>query len=163
MLAASASAFRALRTTTPSLMPRRMITITNGVEFDTIAREWRLKWSPDNDKASLAEVQKVLNKHTATIKKVEGVKNVQRVVCGGCQDYKVVISLPAEKWGAWVSATGLHTCPTLQYVITLLQFNCWLQQEAQKFAPEADFLAAVKAIPGVSQVETQTYTLMPVN
>jgi hypothetical protein len=31
-----------------------------------------------------------------------------------------------------------------------------------KFAPEADFLAAVKAIPGVAQVETQTYTIMPV-
>ena len=33
------------------------VTITEGVEFDTIAREWRLKWSPDNEKSSLAAVQ----------------------------------------------------------------------------------------------------------
>jgi len=25
-----------------------MITITEGVQFDTIAREWRLKWSAEN-------------------------------------------------------------------------------------------------------------------
>ena len=31
--------------------------ITDGVEFDTIAREWRLKWSADNDKKSLASAQ----------------------------------------------------------------------------------------------------------
>lgn len=36
-------------------------------------------------------------------------------------------------------------------------------QEAKKFAPEEEFLKAVKSIPGVSQVETQTYTIMPVN
>jgi len=50
-------------------------------------------------------------------------------------DYKVVIALTADEWGKW---------------------------EAAGFAPEADFLAAVKAIDGVTTVETQTYTLMPV-
>ncbi|KAK3277795.1 hypothetical protein CYMTET_14223, partial [Cymbomonas tetramitiformis] len=29
------------------------IEIAKGVEFDTIAREWRFKWSGDSDKASL--------------------------------------------------------------------------------------------------------------
>ena len=28
-------------------------TITEGVDFDVVAREWRMKWSPDNDKKSL--------------------------------------------------------------------------------------------------------------
>lgn len=41
----------------PSLMSRSGVTITDGVEFDTIAREWRLKWSPDDNKKSLASVQ----------------------------------------------------------------------------------------------------------
>jgi hypothetical protein len=68
------------------------VKITDGVEFDTIAREWRMKWSADNDKKSLADVQKTLDKLIPTIKKIEGVKSVQRVVCGGCQDYKVCIS-----------------------------------------------------------------------
>lgn len=113
----------------------RSIKITEGVEFDTIAREWRLKWSPDNDKKSLAAVQAVLNELKPQIAAVPGVKSVQRVVCGGCLDYKVVVALTADSFGAW---------------------------EGKKFAPEEAFLAKVKAIPGVSTVETQTYTLMPV-
>lgn len=102
----STAAFRILATKpmTSTLVSRKMATITTGVEFDTIAREWRLKWSADGDKKSLAEVQKTLNKYTASLKKVDGVKSVQRVVCGGCLDYKVVVALPAEKWGAWVSS-----------------------------------------------------------
>jgi hypothetical protein len=63
--------------------------ITDGVEFDTIAREWRMKWSTDNDKKSLADVQKSLDKLLPAIKGIDGLASVQRVVCGGCQDYKV--------------------------------------------------------------------------
>ena len=111
------------------------VTITEGVEFDTVAREWRCKWSPDNDKKSLQELQKTLNDAVSEIKKVDGVKNVQRVVCGGCMDFKVIVALDGPKFGEW---------------------------ENMKFAPEEDFLTKIKAIDGVSQVETQTYTLMPV-
>merc|ERR1719231_2215799 len=34
--------------------------------------------------------------------------------------------------------------------------------EENKFAPEAEFLETIKKIPGVTAVETQTYTIMPV-
>jgi len=27
--------------------------MAEGIEFGTIAREWRVKWSPDNDKKAL--------------------------------------------------------------------------------------------------------------
>lgn len=132
---ASVSSFRNLASKPLASTARKMATITTGVEFDTIAREWRMKWSADSDKKSLADVQATLNKFTASLKSVDGVKSVQRVVCGGCLDYKVIVSLPADKWGAW---------------------------EAKKFSPEAEFLAEVKNISGVTQIETQTYTLMPV-
>jgi hypothetical protein len=112
-----------------------MITITTGVEFDTIAREWRLKWSPDDNKKSLASVQQTLGIFKQEIANIKGLKGVQRVVCGGCLDYKVIISLSADEFAAW---------------------------EQKKFQPEEQFLAAVKAIPGVSTVETQTFTIMPV-
>jgi hypothetical protein len=111
-----------------------MVTITEGVEFDTIAREWRCKWSPDADKKSLQEAQKLLGSVLADIKSVDGVEKVQRVVCGSCLDFKVITSLPADKYGAW---------------------------EANKFAPEPTFLEKLEAIDGITQVETQTYTLMP--
>jgi hypothetical protein len=34
--------------------------ITSNVSFDTIAREWRCKWSADGDKASLIAAQDAL-------------------------------------------------------------------------------------------------------
>jgi hypothetical protein len=59
---------------------------------------------------------------------------LQRVVCGGCLDFKVVVSLTADAFGEW---------------------------EKTKFEPEEAFIAKLKGIKGVSQVETQTYTIMP--
>jgi len=109
--------------------------ICKGVDFDTLAREWRCKWSADSDKKSLEECQKVLETTMTKISAVPGVKSVQRIVCGGCFDFKVITSMKAgEKWEAW---------------------------EKAEFAPEADFLAAIKAISGVKTVETQTYTIAP--
>jgi hypothetical protein len=111
-----------------------MVTITNGVEFDTIAREWRCKWSADSDKKSLQDAQKLLDETLPALKALDGVKDVQRIVCGGCLDFKVVTSLPIDKFKEW---------------------------EGTEFAPESDFLTKLKAIEGVTEVETQTYTLMP--
>lgn len=108
------------------------IQICEGVEFDKIAREWRCKWSPDNDKASLVQAQKALESVLGDVKKVDGVLGVERVVCGGCLDFKVVTTLPADKFGAW---------------------------EEKGFEPEAGFVAKLEGIEGISQVETQTYTV----
>lgn len=108
-----------------------MATITEGVDFNNISREWRFKWSPDNDQSALSAAQKALNDVKGDIKSATGVSHVQRIVCGGCNDFKVIINLPADKFGPWAESN---------------------------FAPEERFLAAVKAIPGVSDVETQTYT-----
>jgi len=55
-------------------------------------------------------------------------------VCGGCLDFKIITSMSADDFGKW---------------------------EAEGFAPEADILAELGAIDGVSTVETQTFTLMP--
>lgn len=110
-----------------------MPAITANVEFDTVAREWRMKWSEDSDKASLSKVQEILDTFIAELKAVPGVKSVQRVVCGGCLDYKIITALDASIFGDW---------------------------EGKEFHPEKAFLAAVKVVPGISAVETQTYTLM---
>jgi len=129
----AATAFRvAGKTTYTREAFRRNAVITTGVEFNTIAREWRLKWSADDDKKSLAAVQQTLVLMQNQIKGISGVKSVQRIVCGGCLDYKVIVALDAAKFGDW---------------------------EAKKFAPEDEFIRAVKAISGISTVETQTYTI----
>jgi len=115
----------------PSAMP----TICPGVDYDTVAREWRCKWSEDSDKASLQELQKALTEAMPKISTEGNPRDVRRIVCGSCKDFKVVMSLPADKFSAW---------------------------EEKKFAPEEEFLETIKKIKGVSAVETQTYTTMPV-
>lgn len=109
-----------------------MPTIVTGVDFDFIAREWRCKWSVENEKKSLEELQILLNLHLPTLKGLEGVKGVQRVVCGGCHDFKVITTFPADNYATWAAANH---------------------------APEADVLDAMNKIDGVTAVETQTYTL----
>ena len=119
----------------PPPVPSDMVTIAPGVHFNTIAREWRMKCSAENDKQSLQSVQQALESMLPQIHAIDGVKSVQRVVCGGSLDYRVIVALPADKFGAW---------------------------EAAQFAPEEAFLSAVRGVEGVGLVETQTYTLMPV-
>jgi len=95
-----------------------------------VAREWRLKWS---DPACLEAVQALAAGSFDALKATNGFKSLHRVVCGECHDYKLVIALDADAFGAFASAG---------------------------FGPEPDFLAKVAQIPGVSTVETQTYTFM---
>lgn len=106
--------------------------ITSNVKFESIAREWRCKWAEDGEKQSLVAAQALLEGVLADLSSVEGVSSVQRVVCGGCHDFKVITKLPAEAFGKW---------------------------EATGFEPEAEFLEKVKSISGITAVETQTYTL----
>lgn len=108
------------------------VEICAGVRFATVAREWRCKWSADDDKASLQAAQGVLDSNLPALKALPGFQSVQRVVCGGCLDFKIITALEEPKFGEW---------------------------DANGFAPEADVLAALKAVPGISQVETQTFTL----
>ena len=68
---------------------RSMGTITDGVEFDTIAREWRCKWSKDNDMKSLQQAQQALDDILADLKQMKGCQSVHRIVCGGELDFKV--------------------------------------------------------------------------
>ncbi|KAG8460207.1 hypothetical protein KFE25_004455 [Diacronema lutheri] len=106
--------------------------LTRGVEFHHVAREVRCKWSMDDDKASLQAAQQLLAEHLAELKGVDGVVSVQRVVCGGCRDFKIITKVNADKFGAF---------------------------EADGFAGEAAFLDKLGAVSGLSHVETQTYTL----
>mmetsp|Transcript_27834 Transcript_27834/g.78993 ORF Transcript_27834/g.78993 Transcript_27834/m.78993 type:complete len:291 (-) Transcript_27834:151-1023(-) len=76
--------------------------------------------------------QALLDEVLPELSSLEGVQSVQRVVCGGCLDFKVVTKLTQKAFGEW---------------------------EKDGFAPEAAFLEKLKAIAGVTAIETQTYTL----
>jgi hypothetical protein len=131
VFASRVSLDRAFTTSHTSLTATfRSLVAAKGVSFDTVAREWRCKWSADNDKASLAAAQKVLDKY---LPKMKAKGKVQRTVCGGCLDFKANTSMSVDAFGKW---------------------------EAEGFAPEAEFLAELKKIPGITNIETQTFTLM---
>jgi len=106
--------------------------ITSNVKFEHIAREWRCKFSDDNSKAALSAAQSALEEILGKLSSTKGVISVQRVVCGGCFDFKVITKLSAASFKEW---------------------------EDNKFEPEAAFLEALKKIKGIDKVETQTYTL----
>lgn len=116
----------------PRVSPRSSLLqgqIAKGVEFDTIAREWRCKWDDDVGKASLVMAQIALESVIDDLKEVDGVKSVERVVCGGCLDFKVITSIDAEKFEAW---------------------------EEEEFDPEVYFLEMLEDIDGISSIETQS-------
>jgi hypothetical protein len=51
-----------------------MPTIVDGVSFTNVAREWRMKWTEESDKQSLAAVQEVLDAKIAALKAVAGAR-----------------------------------------------------------------------------------------
>jgi len=80
----------------------------------------------------LDAAQALLTDLLAELSSVEGVASIQRIVCGGCHDFKVITKLSAAAFGDW---------------------------EKADFTPEKEFLSKLGGISGVSGVETQTYTL----
>lgn len=92
-----------------------------------------MTWSTENNKASLVAAQRVLQGFLGELKSLEGLKSLQRVVCGSEYTFKVIIALDADKFAEW---------------------------GGKAFEPEAAFLEACRAIPGISKVEVRTYTLM---
>ena len=111
------------------------VDLANGsMSFDRVCREWRCKYEGDkSDSKSLEAIAGVVDEYLAEIKAVSPGATVNRLVCGGCLDFKLMTTVPLEDFGAW---------------------------EEKEFAPEKDFLRKITAIDGVSQVETQTITNM---
>ena len=96
----------------------------------------RCKYTPGpsggpGDSESLKACQALLTEYLPKIKALPKAK-VTRQVCGGCMDFKVSITQPLEEHGAWAG---------------------------DDYNPlEEEFIAKLKAIDGVSQVETQEIT-----
>jgi len=111
------------------------VPLANGaMSFDRVCREWRCKYTGDKSTSeSLEAISKVVDEYLPIIKQVSSGVTVNRLICGGCLDFKLQTTVPLDDFGPW---------------------------EANGFAPEADFLEKIKAIEGVSVVETQTITNM---
>ena len=82
----------------------------------------------------MSELQAALASQLAAIKVIDGFVSLQRVVCGDCNDFKVVIKM---EFG-----------PKFEAAIA-----------GPLKAEQETFVTAIGAIAGVSKVETQIYTL----
>eukprot|EP00525_Craspedostauros_australis_P007867 CAMPEP_0198109392 /NCGR_PEP_ID=MMETSP1442-20131203/1416_1 /TAXON_ID= /ORGANISM="Craspedostauros australis, Strain CCMP3328" /LENGTH=147 /DNA_ID=CAMNT_0043765027 /DNA_START=361 /DNA_END=804 /DNA_ORIENTATION=- len=138
-LLASASAFAPLnQAQRPSTAIRAEdVPLANGaMSFNRVCREWRCKYEGDKGTSeSLEAISKVVDEYLPELKKLSDGVTVNRLVCGGCLDFKLMTTVPLDDFGPW---------------------------EESGYAPEAAFLEKIKAIPGVSQVETQTITNMEI-
>eukprot|EP00546_Thalassionema_frauenfeldii_P012829 CAMPEP_0178916808 /NCGR_PEP_ID=MMETSP0786-20121207/12867_1 /TAXON_ID=186022 /ORGANISM="Thalassionema frauenfeldii, Strain CCMP 1798" /LENGTH=106 /DNA_ID=CAMNT_0020590229 /DNA_START=154 /DNA_END=474 /DNA_ORIENTATION=+ len=106
------------------------------MSFNRVCREWRCKYEGDkSDSESLEAISKVVDELLPEIKKASDGVTVNRLVCGGCKDFKLMTTVPLDDFGPW---------------------------EEAGHPPEKEFLEKIKAIPGVSLVETQTITNMEI-
>mmetsp|Transcript_11143 Transcript_11143/g.24586 ORF Transcript_11143/g.24586 Transcript_11143/m.24586 type:complete len:135 (+) Transcript_11143:52-456(+) len=111
--------------------------ICDGVWTNQKAREWKCTWSEDNEKMSLTQCQKVLeNVIVPKLREQHGLLSVQRVVCSECKEFKVICRMGLDAFDDWATLN---------------------------FAPEEEVINALVNINGVSHIEAQTYTIMPIS
>mmetsp|Transcript_77565 Transcript_77565/g.225113 ORF Transcript_77565/g.225113 Transcript_77565/m.225113 type:complete len:146 (+) Transcript_77565:104-541(+) len=134
---ASASAFAPLSQNARTNTALADVPLANGaMSFNRVCREWRCKYEGDKSTSeSLEAISKVVDEYLPEIKKASKDATVNRLVCGSCLDFKLMTTVPLEDYGKW---------------------------EEAGHPPEKEFLEKIKAIPGVSLVETQTITNMEI-
>eukprot|EP00964_Phaeocystis_antarctica_P014625 scaffold8081_cov65-Phaeocystis_antarctica.AAC.7 len=77
----------------------------SAVSFEHVSREWRCKYSMDAEggpagSASLKACEALLQEYLPKLKALPAME-VRRVVCGGCGDFKVVLTQPCAEHDAW--------------------------------------------------------------
>eukprot|EP00039_Didymoeca_costata_P019401 m.337397 g.337397 ORF g.337397 m.337397 type:complete len:180 (+) comp18117_c0_seq1:99-638(+) len=105
---------------------------TEGVEFTILAREIRCKWGSDH-KDVLQKLQAIITQNLSKIKAIPGFTSIQRIICGGCYDFKIIMAFKEGSFDdSETSALGKL---------------------------EKSMLESMKALEHIDKVETQTYTL----
>jgi hypothetical protein len=107
--------------------------ITEGVEYDTMAREWVATYSLDGDKSSLVACQLALESVVEDINEVEGVKSIQRLICQDDMEFRVITNVDATKFQDW---------------------------KKDDFFPEDVFFEMLGVIDGVTDVKARTSTMV---
>ena len=70
------------------------VPLANGaMSFDRVCREWRCKYTGDkSDSESLEAIAKAVDKYLPDIKAVSSDITVNRLVCGSCLDFKLMMT-----------------------------------------------------------------------
>ncbi len=94
-------------------MSANAVPLANGaMSFDRVCREWRCKFTGDKATSeSLEAISKVVDEFLPQIKAVSSGVTVNRLVCGGCLDFKLMttVSSVAE------DHKDLHVSPNYRF------------------------------------------------
>jgi hypothetical protein len=101
-----------------------------GILYDTIAREWRCKVATRDD---LGVAQEAWQPFAQSVAQIPGCVRVQRLCCGHCLDFRIVVTMDAAAYGSWKDLDHY---------------------------PEANVLGALRASPGCSDVRSQLLSIM---
>ena len=79
------------------------VPLANGaMSFNRVCREWRCKYEGDKATSeSLEAISKVVDEYLPEIKKISEGVTVNRLVCGGCLDFKLMTTVPLDDFGPW--------------------------------------------------------------
>jgi hypothetical protein len=90
----------------PSTAVSEGVPLANGaMSFDRVCREWRCKYDGDKSTSeSLEAIAKVVDEYLPEIKKASKDATVNRLVCGGCLDFKLMTTVPLADFGPWEEA-----------------------------------------------------------
>ena len=98
----------------------------SAVSFEHVSREWRCKYSMDAEggpagSASLKACEALLQEYLHKLKALPAME-VRRVVCGGCGDFKVVLTQPCAEHDAWKASD--YTVEGTQHPLPSLSALC---------------------------------------
>ena len=76
-------------------MSANSVPLANGaMSFDRVCREWRCKYSGDKATSeSLEEISKLVDEYLPQIKAASADATVNRLICGGCLDFKLMTTV----------------------------------------------------------------------
>ena len=75
------------------------------MSFNRVCREWRCKYDGDKGTSeSLEAISKVVDELLPEIKKASKYATVNRLICGGCLDFKLMTTVPLDDFGPWEEA-----------------------------------------------------------
>ena len=101
-----------------------------GIRYDTVAREWRCKVA---SRDALGEAQQAWQPFVAEVVRIPGVVRVQRLCCGTCLDFRILVSVREDAYSNW-KETNHH--------------------------PEKEVLGALRARVGCFDVQSQLLSIM---
>jgi hypothetical protein len=94
------------------------------MSFNRVCREWRCKYDGDKGTSeSLEAISKVVDEYLPELKKISDGVTVNRLICGGCLDFKLMTTVPLDDFGPWEERYVTNYCTTEYRIQNTIQYE----------------------------------------